>query len=190
MCSGCCVELRAGADVEAADICAAACARAALQLNGVDAALRVLNLLWRSVAMVLPVLAQVPAESDADCKCATLEDNDIGGNFIAERSCRCSADSDAAAAVGHAGLHELLRQLDLLLGGDAADDALRRCLVQVACGCHLLVLRWRGGENTRCGATADVDVTMIVSISCAAAMRAHVSLEPRGVGNVPMLCYG
>jgi hypothetical protein len=65
--------------------------------------------------------------------CGTISVNRAtGGNFIAERSCRCSADSDAAAAVGHAGLHELLRQLDLLLGGVAADDVLRRCLVQVA----------------------------------------------------------
>ena len=66
----------------------AACSQAALALGSDES--------------TLPVLAKVPAEGGADCKCTTLEGNDTGDNFNAELPCRCTTDSDAAAAVGQA----------------------------------------------------------------------------------------
>ena len=59
-----------------------------------------------------------------------LGGDDIGGDFNAERSCRYSAGSDAAAAVCHSGSDELPRQLTSYLlrpatGCDAADPSCR-----------------------------------------------------------------
>lgn len=68
----------------------------------------------RSVIMVLPVLERLSAEGDAACKWAMPEGGDTGCYFNAGRSCRCPDGSSAVAAVGHVGLYELPRQLNLL----------------------------------------------------------------------------
>jgi len=89
------------------------------------------------------------------------------------------------------GLHELQRQLTSCLrvvglGGDAADEVLQRCLAQ-ATALRMpsidAALERRGG----CTVLRLLMSTMMMSISCAAAARAHYSLELRGISDVPML---
>jgi hypothetical protein len=147
----CCVVLIAGSDLEAVEECVAACALAALYLNCVDTALCILELRSRSVTMMLPMLAQVPAEGDAGRKCA-------------------------AAAIGRADPMNCCPNRTpclrvVRLKNNDAVDTLRHCLTQVACGSRRLVL-CAGKVAELFEAARLPTLVMTVSIRCTDAVHA------------------